>query len=177
MKKIIGFIGSSDSLCTQQMYGFVYDLAFRLAQRGYSIVCGGLGGVMEAAAKGVTDAQNTQANSICIIPQASAHHANQYCHYVIPTGMDRARNMLIINTAHLLVAIGGGAGTLSEIALAWQQNKTSIAITAFPGWAQKLAGQTLDSKNQARIIPASTIQQALELIEKYMHDQLGNNGL
>ncbi len=167
MKKIIGIIGSSAPLCTDEMYNFTKDLAFQLAQKGYSIVCGGLGGVMEAAARGVKQANNHLANSLCIIPQSTPNHANQYCDYIIPTGMDRARNMLIINTAQILIAIGGGAGTLSEIALAWQQGKTIIAVTKFGGWSQKLAGQTLDNKTKAKIIPAASDSQVIQLIDNY----------
>ena len=128
MKKIVGIIGSSAPLCTHEMYAFTQNLSKTLAQRGYSIVCGGLGGVMEAAARGVKEANIPDSNSICIIPQALASYANEYCDYVIPSGMDKARNVLIVNTAHILIAIGGGAGTLSEMALAWQKDKTIIGV-------------------------------------------------
>ncbi len=167
MKKIIGIIGSSAALCTPGMYKFTRQLTRRLAARGHSIVCGGLGGVMDAAAQGIREANNPLAQSLCIIPQDTPQAASQYCDFVIPTGMGRARNMLIINTAHILIAIGGGAGTLSEIALAWQQEKTIIAITAFDGWARRLAGQKLDDKNGGLILPAATIDEAIELTENF----------
>ena len=167
MKKIIGIIGSSAPLCTDEMYKFTQSLSFELAKRGYSIVCGGLGGVMDAAARGVSQAMNPQAQSLCLIPQDTPQVASKFCDFVLPTGMGRARNMLIINTAQILIAIGGGAGTLSEIALAWQQEKTIIAITAFDGWARRLAGQKLDTKNNGLILPAATIEEALDYVEKF----------
>ena len=167
MKKIIGIIGSSAPLCTGEMYEFTRELGLQLAKRGYSIVCGGLGGVMEAAARGLKEAGNPLAQSLCIIPQDRPQAANRYCDFVIPSGMGRARNMLIINTAHILIAIGGGAGTLSEIALAWQQEKTIIAITAFDGWARRLAGQKIDNKNNGLVLPAATIEEALAHVENF----------
>ncbi len=170
MKKIIGVIGSSADLTTKSMYEFTQKLTGQLATKGYSIVCGGLGGVMEAAALGVKKASNPNALSICIIPQDDKKFANLYCDIVIPTGMGECRNKLVVNTADILIAIGGGAGTLSEIAFAWKQNKKVICITKFNGWAKNLAGQNIDTTAKDLLIPAENIEQTLSLLEQLLEE-------
>ncbi len=168
MKKIIGVIGSSANLTTKNMYEFTQNLTKELAAKGYSIVCGGLGGVMEATALGVKKASNPNALSICIIPQDDKKFANLYCDIVIPTGIGECRNKTVVNTADILIAIGGGAGTLSEIAFAWKQNKKVICITKFNGWAKTLAGQNIDTTAEGLLIPSSSIEQTITLIEQLL---------
>lgn len=84
-----------------------------LAQRGHTLVCGGLGGVMEAACRGAKDAGGT---TIGILPGEDRSEANDYVDTSIATGLGHARNALVVMNGDAVVAIDGSGGTLSEIA-------------------------------------------------------------
>lgn len=96
-----------------------------IAEHHAMLVCGGLGGVMEAAAKGAKSAGGT---TIGILPQAYRHDANPYIDVPIATGFGEGRNVFIIRTADVIIAIGGEYGTLSEIALALKSGKSVIGL-------------------------------------------------
>ncbi|MBF0516018.1 MAG: TIGR00725 family protein [Nitrospirae bacterium] len=96
-----------------------------IAQKGGLLVCGGLGGVMEAACKGAKEAGGL---TVGILPQGQTTHANPHVGIPIATGMGMARNAIIAQTADVLIAIGGSYGTLSEIAYGLQFNKPVIGI-------------------------------------------------
>jgi len=96
-----------------------------IAERGAMLVCGGLGGVMAAAAKGAKSAGGT---TIGILPQPYRHDANPYIDVPIATGFGEGRNVFIIRTADVVIAVGGEYGTLSEIALALKSGKAVIGL-------------------------------------------------
>lgn len=113
VRPIVAVVGGSD--CTSAEAALAEDLGRRLAQRGAVVVCGGLTGVMEAVAKGARAAGGL---TIGILPGNNARDANAYIDVPLATGMGEMRNALIVRVAGAIVAIGGGSGTLSEIALA-----------------------------------------------------------
>lgn len=113
VRPIVAVVGGSD--CTSAEAALAEDLGRRLAQRGAVVVCGGLTGVMEAVAKGARAAGGL---TIGILPGNNARDANAYIDVPLATGMSEMRNALIVRVAGAIVAIGGGSGTLSEIALA-----------------------------------------------------------
>jgi uncharacterized protein (TIGR00725 family) len=96
-----------------------------IAERGAVLVCGGLGGLMEAAAGGCAAAGGT---SIGILPTGDRAEANPYLTVVVATGMGEARNAIVVRTADAVVAIGGEFGTLSEIALALKMGKPVVGL-------------------------------------------------
>lgn len=96
-----------------------------VAQRGAVLVTGGLGGVMEAASKGAREAGGI---TVGILPQESKREANGYVDIAIATGMGIGRNVVIARTSDALIAVGGGYGTLSEIAFALQMGKPVVGI-------------------------------------------------
>ena len=99
-----------------------------LAQAGAVVVCGGRGGAMAAAARGASEAGGL----VVGILDADGHgSANPHCTVTIPTGMGEARNALIARTADALIAVGGGWGTLSEVALAMKMRRTVVSLD---GW-------------------------------------------
>lgn len=98
-------------------------LGAALVRRGAIVVCGGRGGVMEAAARGAHEAEGT---TIGILPGTETSEANDWIHIPLPTGLGEARNALVVRGAEAVVAVGGGWGTLSEIALA---RKMGRAVT------------------------------------------------
>lgn len=99
-----------------------------LAERGAVIVCGGHGGVMEAACRGAADAGGM---TIGLLPGADRSGANSFLSVVLPTGMGELRNGLIVRAADVVVAIGGAWGTLSEIALARQMGRPVVALATW----------------------------------------------
>ena len=91
------------------------EVGRRIASADAILICGGLGGVMEAAARGCAEAGGL---TIGILPGHDAGAANPYIRVPLPTGLGEARNILVARTADAVIAVGGGWGTLSEVALA-----------------------------------------------------------
>jgi uncharacterized protein (TIGR00725 family) len=96
-----------------------------LAARGAVVVCGGLGGAMEAACRGAKEAGGT---TVGLLPGRDRDDANPYVDIAVATGLGEARNALVVRTADALIAIGGGYGTLSEIALALRTGKRVVGL-------------------------------------------------
>ena len=166
MKKI-GIIGPNKSMCSQQLYDFGVKLGQQIATNNRTFVCGGLGGFMEAVCKGVKQSTDTfNGQTIGILPDAVADKANPYIDIPVSTGQGIARNIIIVNTADIIIAAGGGAGTLSEIAFAWQQKKTVLCVTLFDGWSKELAGKNLDSRESGLLIPINSIDEINQFLNQ-----------
>jgi uncharacterized protein (TIGR00725 family) len=110
------------------------EVGRRIAHAGAVLVCGGLGGVMEAACRGARAAGGT---TIGILPGTDRHEANDHVDVAIPTGIGEARNVVVVATADAVVAVGGEFGTLSEIALAL---KAGIPVIGLATWELARAG-------------------------------------
>ena len=123
MKPIIAVIGGGS--CTAEEAALAEETGRLLAGEGAVVVCGGLGGVMEAVAKG---AQANGGTTVGILPGADPAAANAYIDVPLATGLGEMRNFLIVRSAHALIAIGGGVGTLSEIALAQRIGKPVVGL-------------------------------------------------
>ena len=104
------------------------EVGRRLAQAGAIIVCGGLGGVMAAACRGARAAGGT---TVGILPGTDRAEANEWVTIAFPTGLGELRNGLVVRAADVVIAIGGGAGTLSEIGLAL---KTGVPVLGLRTW-------------------------------------------
>ena len=138
-----------------------------LVDAGWRIVCGGLGGVMEAAARGAHASPiATGGDVIGVLPGLHAGDANPWIDIVVPTGLQHARNALVVSSAEVVVAVGGGAGTLSEIAMAWQHHKPVVALATQGGWAAELAGRALDHRRRDRILAAGSVEEAVSLVRQ-----------
>jgi uncharacterized protein (TIGR00725 family) len=99
-----------------------------IARAGALLVCGGLGGVMEAACRGAAQAGAT---TIGILPGTDRAAANEWVQVAIPTGLGELRNGLVVRAADVVIALGGAYGTLSEIALAL---KTGVPVIGLGTW-------------------------------------------
>jgi uncharacterized protein (TIGR00725 family) len=99
-----------------------------LAARGAVLICGGLGGVMEAACRGAKEAGGL---TVGILPGTDRAAANAFVAVAIPSGLGEARNALVVRTADALIAVGGGYGTLSEIALALKAGKRVVGLDSW----------------------------------------------
>jgi uncharacterized protein (TIGR00725 family) len=96
-----------------------------IAERRAILVCGGLGGVMEAACRGARAAEGV---TVGLLAGTEREDANAYVSVALPTGLGQARNAVVVRSADSVVAIGGGYGTLSEIALALRRGKPVIGL-------------------------------------------------
>ena len=123
----VGVIGPKEA--TDEQYQVAKQLGQRLAQLGLTIVCGGRNGVMEAVCLGVHLAGG---QSIGILPGGHWTEANQYVTFPIVTNMGPTRNSLIAQTAFALIAVGGGYGTLTEMAFGLHYNKPVFALADAP---------------------------------------------
>lgn len=123
MKTIIAVIGGRRT--EKALLAEAKEVGRLIAKRGALFVCGGLGGVMEAAAKGVKSVGGV---TVGILPQDDTSHANQYIDIPIATGLGIGRNVIIARTADAFIAVGGEHGTLSEIAFALQMGKPVVGI-------------------------------------------------
>lgn len=135
-----------DSRAAPEALVLAEALGAALARAGLSLVCGGRGGVMEAACRGVWAARSSPAHAITlgIMPGTDRSEANSYLDVVLPTGLGLARNTLVALAGDAVVAVGGGTGTLSEVAMAWQHGRPVFALLGAGGWAERLAGTQLD---------------------------------
>lgn len=102
-----------------------YEVGRELARRGAVVICGGLGGVMEAVAQGVQEAGGV---SIGLLPDPDRRRANPHLTYAIPTNLGHARNMVIAHAADAVIAVDGGYGTISEAAIALKLDKPVVAL-------------------------------------------------
>lgn len=119
----IGVIGPGE--CSAEAAAIAEEVGREIAARSALLICGGLGGVMAAAAKGSFQAGGI---TVGILPGVSPQDANPYISIPIVTGMSHARNVLIVRSSDVLIAIEGGYGTLSELAIALKLEKPIIGL-------------------------------------------------
>ncbi len=124
--KIIGVIGGNQ--CTAEEYTIAQEVGKIIAKSGAIIVCGGRGGIMEAACRGASEENGL---TIGILPSDDISEANPFVRIPVATGLGIGRNIIIVRTAQALIAINGKYGTLSEISFALQLNKTVVALKPF----------------------------------------------
>lgn len=155
LNKIIGVIGSSST--NKHTNLLAEQVGKRLAENGFIVLCGGLGGVMEAVCRGAKSAGGT---TIGILPGKSPKNANPYIDIPIATGIGEARNIIIVRSSCVLIAIAGGFGTLSEIAFAL---KLGVPIIGLKTW--NLGKTNKEFINIVRVKTAKqAVNKALELI-------------
>jgi uncharacterized protein (TIGR00725 family) len=151
-RKLVAVIGDANLQEDSEKYCLAEKLGRTLIDHGFRVVTGGLGGVMEAASKGARSSPKYQHGDVIgILPGNNPNEANAFVDICIPTGLDLARNIIIAN-ADAVVAIGGGAGTLSELASSWALGRLIIAYNV-EGWSGKLADQRIDTRIRYPNIP------------------------
>ncbi|MGD8513428.1 MAG: TIGR00725 family protein [Deltaproteobacteria bacterium] len=124
---MIGVIGAG--ACSHEIYEVARQIGTGIAKTGAVLVCGGLGGVMEGACRGANEAGG---QTVGILPGPDKGQANPYVAIPIVTDLGHARNVLIVRSSDLLVAISGGYGTLSEISIALKLGKPVIGLGTWP---------------------------------------------
>ena len=117
----IAVIGAG--VCTQDVCETARELGRLIASRNATLVCGGMGGVMEASCRGAREAGGL---TVGIVPDTG--NGNPYLDVVIRTGLGHVRNVLVVQSADAIIAVGGSHGTLSEIAIALKLGKPVFGI-------------------------------------------------
>ncbi len=153
-----------------------------IVDAGHRLLTGGKGGVMAAASRGARTSAAWQEGGGCIIgllPGVDVADGNDYLDIVIATGLGHGRNQLVAQSA-AVIAVGGGAGTLSEMAYAWMYNRLIIAVRC-GGWSEKLAGARIDERvrypdiAEDRVYGARDAAHALELLADYLPRYVGRD--
>ena len=154
---IVGIIGEGD--CGEELYRTAEEVGGLVARHGAAVVCGGLGGVMEAACRG---AVNEGGITIGFLPGGLKSDANPFVTIALPTGMGEARNVLVVRSADAIIAVGGKYGTLSEIALAL---KLGTPLVGLQTWELSREGQRVDAF-PVRQTPAEAVSLAFGLMDQ-----------
>jgi hypothetical protein len=119
----VGVIG--EGVCSRRVAALAERVGRAIAEAGAVLLCGGLGGVMEAASRGAARAGGTV---VGLLPGFEARDANRWVSIPIVTGMDQARNVILVRSCDAVVAVGGRYGTLSEIALALKLGRPVVGL-------------------------------------------------
>jgi len=157
---IIAVIGGGT--CSAEEAALAEAVGRGLAEHGFVLVCGGLGGVMEAACRGAKSAGGT---TVGVLPGDSPTAANSYVDISVVTGLGYARNVIVVKSAQAVIAVGGSYGTLSEVAHALQNG---IPVVGLGTWSLSRHGQ-----EDSSIVLASDADEAVEKAVTAAHAQLG----
>jgi uncharacterized protein (TIGR00725 family) len=111
--------------CAKKLKDQAYAVGQAIADENAVLICGGLKGVMEAAAKGAKEAGGT---TVGIIPGNNRSDANPYCDIVIPTGIGEARNVIVVQSADAVISLHGKFGTISEMAFSLKLKKPLVSL-------------------------------------------------
>lgn len=142
-----------------------------IVDEGWRLICGGMGGVMEEASRGARSSERWEAGDVVgVLPVGEAELANEWVDVAIPTGMGHLRNSIVAHS-DVVVALGGGAGTLSEIAFAWIYDRPIVAFRV-TGWSGRLADQRVDDRvrftdgREDEVFGVDNVDEAIERIEQ-----------
>jgi uncharacterized protein (TIGR00725 family) len=128
MSRQISVIGSGTCEQDSEPAQLAEEVGRRIAEAGMVLVCGGLGGVMEAASRGAAGVGGTV---IGIVPSDSIEDANRHCTHVVATGIGHARNLAVVASGEAVIAIGGEWGTLSEIGFARRLGRGVVTLRSW----------------------------------------------
>jgi len=161
MKSNIAVIGSDsgDTTLSSSVLKIAESIGRRIAQKGGVLLCGGRGGIMEAACKGV---KKEGGISVGILPSTKLE-ANQYVDIGLPTGLGHMRNYLVVNTADAVIAVCGRYGTLNELSYAIIQQKPLILVKGTGGIVDEIINDTSLLLQGKKFSIASSAEEAVTL--------------
>jgi uncharacterized protein (TIGR00725 family) len=122
----VSVVGSGTA--SGELYEKAREVGRLVAERGGTVVCGGRSGVMEAAARGATERGGV---AIGILPDEDRRKANEFLSFSIATGTGHARNLAVVCSGEVVIAVGGEYGTLSEIGLALKVGRPVVALASW----------------------------------------------
>jgi len=158
MERIISVIG--ESLTSSEVYARAERVGALLAEKGITVACGGLTGVMEAVCKG---AKSKGGQTIGILPGNDRHSGNEYIDLPIVTGIGYARNSIVAKTGQVVIAIGGWFGTLCEIAFALDAGNSVIGLGT---WDIYKDGRRPENGIIIVNSPEQAVETAVKLLER-----------
>ncbi len=165
---IIAVIG--DSSCSPEEAELAETVGELLAQQGATVICGGLGGVMEAVCRGT---KSKGGLTVGILPGQDSSTANPWVDIPVVTGIGEARNVVVVKSAQAVIAIGGGYGTLSEIAYAL---KSGIPVIGLNTWSLSRNGQ--EDNSIIRVQSATeAINKAISLAKRRKNCKIASRSL
>jgi uncharacterized protein (TIGR00725 family) len=150
----VAVIGSSGAELDSELERLARDVGRLLAEAEVTVVCGGMGGVMEAACRGAGEAGG---EAIGIVPGHEVSEANEFCTHVVATGIGHARNLAVVSSGEVVIAIGGEWGTLSEIGFARAIGRSVIVLRS---WELSGREQMADASG---VVPADSARGAVDL--------------
>ena len=164
----ISVVGFDADSCTDVARDAAYRVGKAIAKEGATLVCGGLDGVMEAASRGALEAGG---HSVGIIPSADSAQANDYCDFVVATGLGKSRNFVVAYSGDAMVVVGGGAGTLIELAAAYQAGKPIVAVGGTGGVADAWAGKHIDERRTGKVLEGANPEDAVKMVIRELSRQ------
>ena len=169
-KKLISIIGDACIEPNGRKYQYAFETGRALVDAGYRIATGGLDGVMAAAFHGAkTSPKYQEGDTVAVVPMFDERFADPDADVVIATGLDLFRNVIMGNSQGV-VAIGGGAGTLCEIASAWAQLRMLSAFKGVDGWSSKVADTCIDYRKRYdfddRVYGVASAQEVVRLLDE-----------
>ncbi len=174
MKQVISVLGDRNVVQNSLKWDLGYKISKSLVDHGYRVLHGGIGILSKAVYEGaVSSSKYTEGCVISIVPGFDPSMALENSDIQIATGLDEYRNVITANT-DAIVAIGGGAGTLSEIALAWMLKRLIICLKV-DGWSGELAGRKIDHRvryenlEEDQCFPASDENDVIDILSNYLH--------
>ena len=172
-RPVIAVVGDGDLERGDDRLEVAHDMGRGIVDEGWTLLTGGLGGVMAEASRGAHASERyTPGSVVGLLPGDEPVAANPWVDVVIPTGLGIGRNTLVAH-ADAVVAIGGRAGTLSEIAIAWQLGRLIVAMRG-AGWAGRLVDEPLDDRlrhphlDDDRIHGADDAREAIALLTQWL---------
>lgn len=174
-RKVIAVVGDAVVPAGSAKDVLAEEIGRALVDAGFRVMTGGLGGVMESACRGAKSSDRyAPGDTIGMLPGHDPTEANAHVDIVIPTGLDHVRNSVVAH-ADALVAVGGGAGTMSEICLAWIYKRLIIAVRV-EGWSGRVADQRIDERVRYPEVPddrafgADTAAEVVHILNERMAD-------
>lgn len=172
-RPLVAIVGDGSLADDSPKLELACQLGGSLVDAGYRILCGGRGGVMEAACRGARGSEAyREGDTVGVLPGGEAGGANAFVDVVLPTRLSHGRNFVVAQ-ADAVVAIGGGAGTLTEIGFAWICDRLVIAFRV-DGWSGALADRPVDARDRLphidddRVYGVDTPGDAIEHLERLL---------
>lgn len=163
----IAVIGYNKDRCNDHSRNIAFEVGKEIARSGSILICGGLGGVMEAACRG---AKENDGLTIGIIPQEEFSFANKFCDIVICTGIGFARDIIVATSADGIIAIGGGVGTMIELGVGYIKNKLMVVVAGSGGVSEMYGGKFLDERKIVPLMIAKDARSAVQMVLKHREE-------
>lgn len=164
-KHIVSVLGGNSAVSDEALTQ-AESLGRAIVDNGWLLCTGGRSGIMEAASIGARRSDSWTGHQIIgILPNENHGGGNQYLDVELPSGLGLARNALVVRFCDVCVSLSGGAGTLSEIALAWQFERPVAVMSNSGGWSERLSGMALDHRQP----PINGFEEVSQVIDWIKH--------